>query len=146
MTNGPDQAGPAGDEDGNAEGGEAKPGESEPVGRLRAVPAGSPQEAPATIHERHRLEQLIAVGSVREDTVKQLAALTLGERIVERLSARGLGELEQLLASAEWAEITDAELTTRAGGRAGALGPGHASPLARRRRARSAGGERRRAA
>ena len=102
------------------DGDEAQDGAETPVadvevqtGGLRAVSDGSPQEAPATIHERRRLMALIAAAGYKEQTVKELAALTLGERLLDRLSARQLGELERMVSAASNGAVDDATLAKR---------------------------------
>ena len=115
LEHGPDQA-----EAGDGEGDEAEDGAETAVadvevqtGGLRAVSDGSPQEPPATIHERRRLMARIAAVGYSEQTVKELAALTLGERLLDRLSVRQVGELERILAAVNGAAVTDEKLAQR---------------------------------
>ena len=113
LDHGPDQAEAVEEESDEAVGAVADVVDDAPTGGLRAVSDGSPQEAPATIHERRRLMALIAAAGYKEQTVKELAALTLGERLLDRLSARQLGELERMVSAASNGAVDDATLAKR---------------------------------
>ncbi len=129
LEHGPDQAEAVEEESDKMEG-EGAPvtdaGNEAPSGGLRAVSDGSPQEPPATIHERRRLMALVAAAGYSEQTVKELAALTLGERLLDRLSARQVGELERMVTAASAGAVDDARLAKRVKSAAEQSGGGEA--------------------
>ena len=90
--------------------------------------SGDPGDPPATIHERRRLSALIAKAGYQERTVKELAGLTLGERLLDRLSPCQVDDLAELVVRASARSVTDETLAERV-------------ERARRRRDQAAGAE-----
>jgi hypothetical protein len=66
-------------------------------GRLRAVSDGTPGEPPATALDRKQIAPWQGVGRYRDESVAALAALTCGERVLERLTHRQVNRLSWLL-------------------------------------------------
>lgn len=66
-------------------------------GRMQAVSDGSPGAPPATAVDRRKISHWQQAGGYKEETISALAALSCGERIVERLSPEQVRRLSWLL-------------------------------------------------
>ena len=119
LDHGPDQAEVSEEENSEEDAAESPAAEGTQetnAAGLRAVTDGRPQEAPATIHERRRLMAVIAAGGYQEETVKELAGLVLGERLLDRLSRGQVERLAGMIERGAAGAVTNAVLADRVGG------------------------------